>query len=236
MVDSERSVDDLRPSQIDAVLELSDSLGGPLVVPTVPVRRCDADALLEEYLRLLQRRENLGLCVVAGNPAYLSSEDASKRPGRLLWRACRLAADSLGGRLLLLGTESVESVSARICSSLAATPFLLLDLSAGEEVEAFSKASGRPVAVYAPFYIGDGLPEPALGTVVSYASRRKRLLASSGDGRVGPGEALRVSLVGGVEEVLGRVAELAARGAGLLVGFPALLSREQVESFARLGR
>ncbi len=233
MVDSERSEDDLPPLDINRAAAIADEAGGPAIVPTVPVRRRDSPRLLEEYLGFLGSREMAGLCIVAGNPAYLSSLEASERPGRSLWRACRLAAEAMDARSVFLGTEGVEGVSTRICSALGVTPFLLLDLGAEDEAAAFSAAARGPVAVYAPFYIGDGLPEPAASVLISYAARRRRLRSSVG-GVPGVGEALRVSLVGDVGRVAERVAGLASRGVGILVGYPAVLTREQVKQFARL--
>jgi hypothetical protein len=233
VVDSERSEDDLQPLDIERAAGIADKAGGPAIVPTVPVRRRDSPRLLEEYLRSLGSREMAGLCIVAGNPAYLSSGEASERPGKSLWRACRLAVEAMDKRPVLLGTEGVEGVSTRICAALGVTPFLLLDLGAEDEAEAFSAAARRSVAVYAPFYIGDGLPEPAISVLISYASRRRRL-RSSVSGVLGVGEALRVSLVGDVGRVAERVAVLASRGVGILVGYPAVLTWEQVKQFARL--
>ncbi len=239
VLDSERAVDDLHPIDVEAAAKFSEDVGGPVIVPTVPVRRGDFGSLLPQFLEILSRRESMGLCIVAGNPAYLSAEEASVRPGRLLWSACRAAGEVLNGRLMLLGTENVENVSRRICTSLGCTAFLLLDEGVEGEVRRFAGSSPRRVAVYAPFYIGDGIPEGAGRVLVSYARRRKRLVEALGGGSPGLREALRVSIVGGVGEAAERVAGLASSGVGLLVGFPAELSLEQVGRLAlaaRMGR
>jgi len=235
VVDSERSLDDLRPSDVAEAVRRSESIGGPLVVPTVPVRRNDFENLFQEYLEELQGLEAAGLCLVAGNPAYLSSEEASRRPGSLLRFACREAKRVLGDRPLLLGTENVEAVSRRICREVGCTPFLLLDVGVEDEACGFSSVSGGGVAVYAPFYIGVGVPEEASRVLISYARRRRRLMAIEG-GHIGLTSALRVSLVGDVPELAERIRRLGSSGVQLLVGFPAEASAGQVRSLALAAR
>lgn len=236
VLDSERVVDDPHPADVEAAARFSEDVGGPVIVPTVPVRRGDFSSLLPRYLEILSRRDSMGLCIVAGNPAYLSAEEASIRPGRLLWAACSAAREVLNGRLMLLGTENVENVSRRICSSLGCTAFLLLDEGVEVEASRFVNSSPRGVAVYAPFYIGDGVSGEAERILVSYARRRKRLVGALGGGSPGLREAWRVSIVGSVEEVAERIAGLASIGVELLVGFPAELSLEQVRRLALAAR
>ncbi|MCS7145372.1 MAG: hypothetical protein RMJ28_07145 [Nitrososphaerota archaeon] len=237
VLDSERAVDDLKPADVEAAAEYSDAVGGPVVAPTIPVRRSDFGSLLPSYLEALSRRRRMGLCIVAGNPAYLSVEEASVRPGRLLWFACRVASRVLNGRPLLLGTENVEGVSRRICSSLGCTAFLLLDEGVEDEARTFAELSRGGVAVYAPFFIGeDGVSKNVERVLVSYARRRKRLARAVGNGSVGLREALRVSLVGGVEEVAERISTLASSRVNTLVGFPAELSAEQLGNLVSASR
>lgn len=236
VLDSERMVDDLHPVDVEAAARFSEEIGGPAIVPTVPVRRGDFNTLLPGYLEILSRRDSMGLCIVAGNPAYLGAEEASVRPGRLLWSACMAVERVLNGRLMLLGTENVERISRQICASTGCTPFLLLDEGVEEEVRRFADSSPRGVAVYAPFYIGDGVPGEAERVLVSYARRRKRLVEALGGGDPGLEEALRVSIVGSVGEAAERVACLASSGVRLLVGFPAELSPVQLEMLALAAR
>ncbi|GBC71421.1 hypothetical protein HRbin02_01202 [Candidatus Calditenuaceae archaeon HR02] len=231
VLDSERAVDDLQPVDVEAVAKFSEEIGGPAIVPTVPVRRGDFNSLLPGYLEILSRRDSMGLCIVAGNPAYLSADEASVRPGRLLWSACMAAEKVLNGRLMLLGTENVEKVSRQICGSISCIPFLLLDEGV-EEVRRFADSPKRGVAVYAPFYIGDGVVGEAERVLVSYARRRKRLVEALGGGSLGLREALRVSIVGSVGEAAERVACLVSSGVRLLIGFPAKLSTTQLERLA----
>ncbi|MEM0382429.1 MAG: hypothetical protein QW059_05030 [Nitrososphaerota archaeon] len=232
VLDSERRVDDLSPIDVEAAVRYSEDIGGPVIIPTLPVRRSDSNSLLAGYIKVLSRRESMGICIVAGNPAYLSVEEASVRPGRLLWNACGAVEGVLNGRPMLLGTENVERVSKRICRSLGFTPFLLLDEGVEEMARGFAEYAGRGVAVYAPFFIGDGVAGGVESVLISYARRRKRLARALDGGGVGLSEALKVSIVGCVEEVAGRVAGLALTGVGLLVGFPAELSEEQFRGFA----
>jgi len=232
VIDSERAVDDVRPADVEEAARLSESLGGPCIVPTVPVRRRDSEALLPRYLKALARSSSMGLCIVAGNPAYLGAAEASQRPGRFLWAACRAAAEVADEGLLLLGTESVEGVAMRICESLDFKPFLLLDEGVEDDARSFAQVSRNGVAVYAPFYIGDGVPAEVERVLIAYASRRRGLARVMGP-LVGLGEALRVSLVGVPREVAGRVAGLACCSVDTLVGFPAELSPRQLREFYR---
>lgn len=236
VVDSERSVDDLQPRDLEAAVEYSEAVGGPAIIPTLPVRRSDFGGLLSSYLEMLSRRESMGICIVAGNPAYLSADEASVRPGRLLWTACRAVSEVLDGRMMLLGTENVEGVSKRICSSLGCTAFLLLDESVEDEAREFAALSRGGVAVYAPFFIGDGIPDGVERFLVAYARRRKRLARVLGGCLIGLREAMRVSLVGRVEEVAERISALAMSSVDILVGSPAELSEEQFRNIALAAR
>ncbi len=234
VIDSERMSDDFSVSIIAELFELADEVEGPVVVPTVPVRRSDFDGRMRELLECLSGVERGGLCLVAGNPHYLSVEEAGRRAGLLLMEAVGYARSRLGDGLIMVGTENVESVALRCCLRYRCLPFFLLDEGVVEMALSFRSVLDVPVAVYVPFFIGDGLTREAYDALLAYASRRRRmsrLVASN----CSVDEALsRFMLVGDGSVVGERLRELWIGGFDVVVGFPACRAERQVYLFGGL--
>lgn len=233
VIDSEREVDDVRLGDYDRLLAYCEELGdGPIPVLTLPVRRSDFEARFAEALEILSSHKRGGLCLVAGNPAYLSEDEAARPPGRLLLEAARRARERLREGLLMMGTENVRRYAAEAAKDYGATPFILLDRMIEDEVRWFSGISSAPVAIYAPLMLGAEAGIEAGKTLLSYALRRRNIQALLRNGWSGhdPRSLVsQVALLGEVEEARRRVRQLREAGASVIVGLPLGDERRQLE-------
>ncbi|MDJ0274634.1 MAG: hypothetical protein NYU90_05475 [Aigarchaeota archaeon] len=226
VLDSERVRDDLSLSSLDELAKRADESSGPRVVITVPVRRSDFPERLEGTMRILSRRDRASICLVAGNPAYLTEEERSRSAPRLLSLAAGRVLRELGKRIdVFVGTERVEGTVERLCKELDVVPFLLLDLHPPELLERF-RPNGNRLAVYVPFALGP-LSE-ALPALLPYVKRRMMVRHLTGD----PSDHVeRFCVVGDPERVASRLRSLTERY-DVIVGYPALLDPAQLRFWA----
>lgn len=231
VIDSERSCDDVSVDDIAELVALAEEVDGPVVVPTIPVRRNDYPERMREVVDCLAGSRRAGLCVVAGNPHYLSGEEIARRAGPLMMEAAELGRSRLGDQPILIGTENVESVAVKCCLMHRCVPFFLLDDGVESVVRSYRSVLDVPIAVYAPFFVGDGLTREAEETFLAYASRRRRLSAvarNPGDSE----EVLRRLMLIGDRFVIGeRLREMWLGGFDIVVGFPASRAEMQVYLF-----
>ncbi|HIQ29712.1 MAG TPA: hypothetical protein EYH45_04010 [Candidatus Caldiarchaeum subterraneum] len=231
VIDSERIVDDIPLSMFDELLSISEELGGYAApVLTIPVRRSDFAERLKECIEVLKRHKLGGVCIVAGNPAYLNEDEKNRPADRLLIKAAEAVGKEAiyDGKLLMVGTENIERTAAYIAAKYRAIPFTLLDEARRGEVRRFSSA-GRPVAVYVPYHIGNPLPEEALNRARAYALRR---LGNAGGEVEVAAKMCQVTVLGDVEKIRRRLMRIAEEGASLVVGYPLEEGLEQVRRLA----
>lgn len=230
VIDSERAQDDFSVSDIAELVRLAEDVEGPIVVPTVPVRRSDYEERIQEFVESLAGSSRAGLCIVAGNPHYLSEEEAARRAGPLLMEAAALSRARLGDLPIMVGTENVESAALKCCMRHRCMPFFLLDDGVENVVKRYRSIIDVPVAVYAPFFIGDGLSREAEETIMAYASRRRLsvIMKNSGNSQ----EALKRLMLVGDRSLIGeRLREMWLGGFDVVVGFPASRVEAQIYLF-----
>lgn len=206
-------------------------VGGPKVVITLPVRRSDFPERLKGVMRLLSRSERASLCLVAGNPAYLTEEERKRPAGGLLASAVKRVIGELGPETeVFVGTERVENVVARLCAEHNVVPFLLLDDHSPELLARLRPNSNR-LAVYVPFAVGPRR-EDAIPSLISYVERRMRALRLSGR----PTDHLdRFCVVGNQHDVSSRIRHL-SRQYDVVIGYPANPNPEQIKFWSLLGQ
>ena len=232
VIDSERLEDDISLSLFDEMLSLSEELGGAVPVMTIPVRRSDYPERLVECVEVLSQHNMGGVCIVAGNPAYLSVEERRRGAKALLIDAAERLDRLLMGRgayVAMVGTENVERTAAYVASRYRITPFTLLDSSREGEVRWFREVTGMPVAVYVPYHVGPNIPEHALARARAYAARRM----GDGVGEEVEEKIRQVTVMGGEEYVRMRLASLSSKGASAVVGYPLDENEEQLTLLIR---
>jgi hypothetical protein len=182
-------------------------------------------------MRLLSRSERASLCLVAGNPAYLTEEERKLSAGGLLASAVKRVIGELGPETeIFVGTERVEKVVARLCAEHNVVPFLLLDDHSPELLARLRPNSNR-LAVYVPFAVGPRREE-AIPALLPYVERRMRALRLSGR----PTDHLdRFCVVGNQHEISSRLTHL-SRQYDVVIGYPANPDPEQIKFWSLLGQ
>jgi hypothetical protein len=191
---------------------------------TTPVRADGFDPLGDRS-RLGTVPESATRVLVAGNAAYLT--DAERR--RAIAPRLRAALDDTPDAWV--GTEGIE----RLALAAGGTQFELLSRGTEREVRALRAAGyDGEVAVYAPTVLTDD-PDATLRALGGYVARRGPVRAALPDdaaadaGDAAEGRAREVllqaatdyALVGDVETVRERVADLEAAGVDRVVAYPA---------------
>jgi hypothetical protein len=189
---------------------------------TTPVRADGFDPLGDDS-RLAALPERVGSVLVAGHRAYLSETEAARAVAPRLGKAAARASDPW------VGTEGVE----RLAMAVGGTQFELLSPSTERDLRSLRSAGfDGEIAVYAPTVLTDD-EDAILDAVGAYAARRKpvreALPAAAATGADARGRARDVlgnavrdyALVGDVDSVAERVAQLEAAGADTVVAYPA---------------
>jgi hypothetical protein len=209
----------------------ADEVEGPKVVITLPVRRSDFPERLKGVMLLLSRSERASLCLVAGNPAYLTEEERRRPAGGLLASAVKRVIGELGPETeVFVGTERVERVVEGLCMQRNVVPFLLLDDHSPELLVRLRPNSNR-LAVYVPFAVGQRRDD-TIPLLLPYVERRMRALRLSGR----PTEHVdRFCVVGTQHEVSSRFGYL-SRQYDIMIGYPANPDPEQIKFWSLLGQ
>ncbi|WP_435335312.1 DUF7388 family protein [Haloarchaeobius sp. TZWWS8] len=195
---------------------------GAAVMVTTPVRADGFDPLGDCSLAATLPEE-VGRILVAGHGAYLSEEERGRAIAPRLGEARKADADAW------VGTEGVE----RIAMAAGGTQFELLSRSTARDIRALRAAGfDGGIAIYAPTVLTDDEDE-VLDAVGGYVSRRGAVARALPDDCAtdssATGRAREVllkassdfALVGDVETVRERVAELKELGADYVVSYPA---------------
>ena len=189
---------------------------------TVPVRADGHDPYGRDHL-LRAIPEEVGLVVVAGNPAHLNARECRRAVAPRLREVADRAEDPW------VGTESVE----RVALAVDGTQFDLLSGATEPEVRALRAAGfDGDVAVYAPLVLSDD-DDTVLDAFGGYAGRRPDVReglpedAPTDSRASGPArETLmegcrRYALVGDAGTVSERVDRLRGAGVNHVVAYPA---------------
>jgi len=231
VIDSERVLDDIGLQTYDDLLSYSEENETRLTtVITIPVRRVDFEQRFYESLEIVKNHRLAGICIVAGNPAYLDAEDLAKPSGKLLVNACGEARRKLGhGRLIMVGTEHVVKPAVKAVKLYGAVPLALLNgYELMNEIRIIREAAETEIAIYAPYYIGEEIPEKAWSQLTAYALRRLKNKAANHEDIIE--KVNQVALLGSVEETAKRLWTVVKNNSiETLVGYPVEEGHEQLE-------
>jgi len=121
--------------------------------------------------------DRFGLCLVAGNAAYLDIDEQRRPLQRTIREAVRMVRKNSEDREIWIGTEGVLRLATELAVENGLRPFLLFDRNLESNVN-FLRDRGvkREVAVYVPYYISTN-PRRVLRDVLyrlsGYMLRRK---------------------------------------------------------------
>ena len=244
IIDAEWRPNDVSPSEFE---ELLSSFPDVKIFVTVAARRRDSIQLLKLYAPIIEEFGNAGLCIVAGNNAYLDFDEVTRSP----CESVKLALSEVYGRTsrLLLGVEGLEKCLDNLIKAYPDVKlFFLYDEHKLDVMRSYAER-GFECAVYVPYVIEHDSNYVAR-ELMGYALRRKWLrreieklgyqasmLINSSEI---PGEIMKIlehsipklCIHGPKKEVVRKLKILEAYGASMVIGLPIKESLEQVYAFS----
>ncbi len=223
LVDSEREGNDPSCEDISAVVQLCKAEGLCTPVFTLPVRRRDFRNRFQAVFKSLADEGFGGLCLVAGNPAYLSRDELRVKAGPLILEAASRFREKAKDLTLFVGSENMLKISRVAARLYKAIPLALLGPKLEEEREILSASNGN-LGVYVPYYVGEGCRD-AWERLSAYVKRRNTNLRLE--------EAVHAyGLYGDLKYITGRIKYLEKISVGQVFGYPLVPSEQQLALFA----
>lgn len=224
VVDSEREKDDFTVSDFANLVAMCGRWGFPEPVLTIPVRRNDVWNRLSECIEVLNGSGFGGVCLVAGNPAYLTDDEKRNKSSELMIQTAQQFRRRCRFNTLMVGTENIAKTAAKIAFEHRAVPVMLLTPAVSDESKLFS-GDGLLKAVYAPFVFGQDLPQKVTERIDSYVRRRC-------------GENSReiwrnYVLFGGLRDFTEKMKELVGSSVDIVIGHPFENNPSQLKAFAK---
>lgn len=243
VIDAEWRIYDVSPGELE---ELLGSFPSIKTYVTIAARRRDINQLLGLYVPVMEEFGNAGLCIVAGNKAYLDEEEASQSA----YKSIKKVLDQLRGRIskVLLGVEGVEGKLNHLAKAYPEViPFFLYDEGKFDLIDECVE-HGLECAVYAPYAIDRPLMD-VVKALAEYALRRRWLreelikmgynipsILSLADIPPRLTDILlkavsRLSISGTRNEVIEKIKGLRSHGVSMLIGLPIFDVPDQVLAF-----
>lgn len=211
VMDSEKENTDLTTGEFERILETCKMLGYPEPVMTIPMRRSDGWVRVKEITELVNAHRFGGICLVAGNPAYLSQDEIRNNSSKLMREAGEYYRSICRFNLLMVGTENVVKTAAYLAEKFKAMPVMLLTPQMNHELSFYGN-NGLSKAVYAPFYFGTEPNHTIAEAIQAYVERRnaKTKTLNSHEAYI---------LMGGHENFAAKMDLLAKAGVDVFIGF-----------------
>lgn len=245
-----------RPSDIEKILQIRNEQHSTLIVTLAARGRefSQDPALISKYAVLAEQYSQLGICVVAGHPAYPSVERSlsSQKMLRMIRKLRKITSVPL-----FLGTEKLpRKFAASLVKKFSLIPFLLKSETLSQEIAGYRNIlpDNRHYAVYSPMALVDDV-STILKKLVGYILRRDTTIQQLQKNHIQPEEVKRKIEVGSelskdTKAILSsRLRELAIfgsnmnqqlnhlyqLGATIIVGFPSVYENI-VEAITEVGQ
>jgi hypothetical protein len=118
-----------------------------------------------------------GVCLVAGNAAYLDADERRRPLARTIREAVKSVRKDCKDHEVWIGTEGVLGLATELATEYELTPFLLLDRSLESNVQSLrDRGFTGDFSIYVPFYISTNrrrLLRDVLYHLSGYMLRRK---------------------------------------------------------------
>ncbi len=152
IIDAEWKMNYLHDDEVTDLLEVSDP--SATTVLTYSTRHSYCERNIRQALMGASGFEKFGLCLVAGNAAYLDADERRRPLARTIREAVKTVKKNSESREVWIGTEGVLSLATELATEYALTPFLLLDKSLESNLQWLrNHGFTGDFAVYVPFYI-----------------------------------------------------------------------------------
>ncbi len=223
LVDSEREGNDPSREDISEVVRFCKAEGLCTPVFTLPVRRRDFRDRFQAVLKSLAEEGFGGLCLVAGNPAYLSEDELRVKAGPMILEAASRFREKAKDLTLFVGSENMLKISHVAARLYKAIPLALLGPKLEEEKEMLSASNGG-FGIYVPYYVGEGCRD-AWERLAAYVKRRNTNLSVE--------KAVHAyGLYGDLTYITERIKYLEKISVGQVFGYPLVPSEQQLALFA----
>jgi len=168
-IDAEWPTHYMTPNEFNDILCLGEELGSDLTtIVTINARHECAFQLTDEYVQVMERHENGGLCFVAGNPTYLTNEERDADVRSRIGDLVKTSRERLAGTPIFVGSEGLRDLTSELAESHSVIPFMLLGGHDGE-----LNPGGTEAAVYCPCYLSFDDETKLIKALGPYALRRR---------------------------------------------------------------
>jgi len=151
VLDAEWKINYLLHDEVAALLRVSDP--GITTILTYSTRHSYCERNIREALEGASGPQRFGLCLVAGNAAYLDNYEKRRPLMRTIREAVRFAGENIGDCEIWIGTEGVLRLATELSAEHGLTPFLLFDRSLKPNIEFLRDRGIEDFTIYVPYYI-----------------------------------------------------------------------------------
>ena len=152
VVDAEWKMNYLHDDEVTDLLEISDP--SITTILTYSTRHSYCERNIRQARIGASGFEKFGICLVAGNAAYLDADERRRPLARTIREAVKLVRKDCKDREVWIGTEGVLGLAAELAAEYELTPFLLLDRSLESNVKSLRDSGFTgDFSIYVPFYI-----------------------------------------------------------------------------------
>jgi hypothetical protein len=168
----------LDQDELENLLSFQEELESDLTtIITINARHTAATKVLSEFIQAAHQHKNVGLCVVAGNPSYLTEEERTLDASSRIIELVRATRNELPSTPIFVGSEGLEDVASQLATDYSTVPFMLLSRAVDEHATRLSH-NGNGSAVYCPSDLSNRTEEELINSFGQYALRRQWVRAA----------------------------------------------------------
>lgn len=152
VIDAEWKMNYLHDDEVTDVLEISDP--GITTILTYSTRHSYCERNIRQARMGAAGFEKFGLCLVAGNAAYLDTDERRRPLARTIREGVKSVRRNFEDHEVWIGTEGVLRLATELAAEHKLTPFLLLDKNLVTNIESLrDRGFTGDFSIYVPFYI-----------------------------------------------------------------------------------
>jgi len=152
VIDAEWKMNYLHDDEVTDLLQVSDP--SVTTILTYSTRHSYCERNIRQARLGASGFEKFGLCLVAGNAAYLDTDERRRPLARTIREAVKTVKKNCEDREVWIGTEGVLRLATEFAAEYELTPFLLLDKSLESNIQSLrDRGFTGDFAIYVPFYI-----------------------------------------------------------------------------------
>jgi hypothetical protein len=152
VIDAEWKMNYLHDDEVTDLLQVSDP--SVTTILTYSTRHSYCERNIRQARMGASGFEKFGLCLVAGNAAYLDTDERRRPLARTIREAVKTVKKNCEDREVWIGTEGVLRLATELAAEYELTPFLLLDKSLESNIQSLrDRGFTGDFAIYVPFYI-----------------------------------------------------------------------------------